>query len=300
MVLLLFSASTPSAIPHAGRDRLALTGNRELPQLFQQFKDPTFDPRSVVARLKNDTELSSIPCPGIFSLIAEMLLDRQEHDDAEDILTVAIERFPQDLRLLQLRGLLHSRLGELREAVEWLEPLQARYPDDSETRSILAGVLKRMWWADRAKTTSLKRSHELYGESWKRSRKTNVYLGTNAATTALWLDGNSTRSSKLAEEVSECLKKRDALSSRSWPARDRSANYWGSISLAEAEVLLGSYREAQTRYLAAFARHPERKQNIVDTRQQLGIILEKLTGSDDVDAFLNSTPPNSLTESYPG
>ncbi|MCP4550373.1 MAG: DUF4145 domain-containing protein [bacterium] len=266
-----------------------------LHDLFSSFNNRDFDPTSLVVSLERTEDLAKVRCPALYSLLAEMLLDRRAHDLAESLLVGATSRFPADVRLLQLLALLHSHRGELEHALKVLEPLHANSGDDPETVSVMAGVRKRQWWSDPSNLQSLSKSHRLYRRAWDRSRHTNVYLGTNAATTALWL-GRHSDSREIATDVCRRIDEQDATLARILPGWDPLSRYWRSISHSEAQVLLGDHAKARDHYLATFDRHRERKQNIEGTKRQLGLILTNLIGSSDVTGFLSggwSTPSSA-------
>ena len=112
---------------------------------------------------------------------------------------------PADVRLKQLMGLYHSRVGEFKEALSYLEPLYEKYADDEETAGILGGIYKRCWQHEGTRTEWLVKSHKAYRRGWERSKFSNAYCGINAATTALWL-GRSKESQEIAEKVRDLLR----------------------------------------------------------------------------------------------
>lgn len=228
--------------------------------------------------------------PALPAVLAEMLLDRGKTDQALLILNAALKEFPDDLRLRQLQGLFWSRTGNLDEALQCLEPLYEQYMDDDETAGITAGVYKRLWLRDRNTSAWMVKSHRAYLQGWERSRKSNVYLGINAATTALWM-GRAAESRPIAEEVRRLLRVRAGALARHESNPDLALNYWDRVTLAEAELLSGELAVARQLYQDTFARHAEQQRaNIEVTRKQLDEILRMLGMSYDSAGFLGQSP----------
>jgi hypothetical protein len=105
------------------------------------------------------------------AVVAEMLLNSGHPNGAEEVLRLALGKYPGDLRLCQLLGLFWSRSGNLENALECLEPLHLRYREDDETAGILAGVYKRLWFRNRAVSTMLHKARQLYERGWERQRR---------------------------------------------------------------------------------------------------------------------------------
>jgi tetratricopeptide (TPR) repeat protein len=224
------------------------------------------------------------------TVLAEVLLQRNQHDAAFRVLELGLSRFPDDLRLRQLMGLHWSRKGELEEALRWLEPLATRFKDDEETAGITAGVYKRRWLLNRANRGDLERSHRAYRGAWKCSGKKSVYAAINAAATALWL-GQEKDAGHLAGEVAELLRRRAASLPQDLRDPRLPFNYWDQVTLAEAQLLLGDWAAARRTYREAFARHATRLGDIRVTSNQLGEHLNALSRGDTVDAFLRQGLP---------
>ncbi len=227
--------------------------------------------------------------PVLPAVLAEVLLARDDTEEARRVLGAGLERFPEDLRLRQLIGLHWSRKGELDEALRWLEPLFARFRDDEETAGITAGVWKRRWLANRANRDDLERSHRAYRGAWKSSGKKSVYAAVNAAATALWL-GREADARQLAGEVAEQLRRRAASLPPDLRDQRLPFRYWDQVTLAEALLLLGEEDAARQAYRDAFARHARRVGDVKVTRDQLAEHLRALGRGDTVDAFLDPGP----------
>ncbi|MDY6914581.1 MAG: hypothetical protein SVT52_09020, partial [Planctomycetota bacterium] len=70
--------------------------------------------------------------PAVLAVLAERLLRTNRLAEARGFLDWSAGLHGEDLRLLQLRGLCHSRMGLLDEAIEILEPSYKRYRTDDE------------------------------------------------------------------------------------------------------------------------------------------------------------------------
>lgn len=254
----------------AGR-RFALGPESGLRTLLDDLTSASCDARGIGVRLvaSDDPWLASTPVIG--SLLGEMLLNAGHAEVACGVIDRALAAFPDDVRLNQLMGLHCSRTGRLTEALERLRPLHRRSRDD-ETIGILAGIHKRIWQAHPADRQSLHVARDLYAGGWNDSRKTNVYLGINAASLSLWLDDRE-QAATVAREVHGVLSSRaESLRSRHHAALP-GMNYWDRVTLAESLLLLGGYDAARDEYRAAFLQHPRMTAAIDVTRSQATAIL---------------------------
>ncbi len=155
-------------------------------------------------------------------------------------------------------GLAYSRKRQFDKALEWLEPLLHKNPNDEENSGICAGVYKRLW-EDRKTHDLLEKSHRIYNRGWGQSQKASAYLGINAATTALYL-GHTDKSRSTAEEVRKLLADRFERMAK-WSDRTHIVpNYWDAVTLAEALLLLGNLTPAASYYRDAFARYGHTQQ----------------------------------------
>jgi tetratricopeptide (TPR) repeat protein len=179
----------------------------------------------------------------VASILAELLIEQKEFDSAKHVLDSALKAFPEELRLLQLRALWFSRKGEPDQAVETLNGLT----EDEETVGILGGALKRLWEKD-GKQALLEKCYATYRNGWDRSKKSNVYLGINAATTALWLKKEQ-KTHEIATKVRDILNDRqNAITKLAGKLR---LGFWDELTVAEANLLLGDLDAAQKIYVAA-------------------------------------------------
>jgi tetratricopeptide (TPR) repeat protein len=219
------------------------------------------------------------------ALAAEICIDCGANDPAIQLLTEALAKHPHDLRLQQLMGLAFSRKRQFDKALEWLEPLLHKNPNDDENSGICAGVYKRLW-EERKTHDLLEKAHRIYNRGWGQSQKASAYLGINAATTALYL-GHADKARSTAEEVRKLLADRFDRLAKWSGRRDIVPNYWDTVTLAEALLLLGSLELAATYYRDAFTRHGDTQQGSVEsTRAQLRSILRAMDVGLDEAAFM--------------
>lgn len=192
----------------------------------------------------------SLVSPALSSVIAQMLLDRGLFAQAEQFLNEAMQRFPGDLRLRQFMGLLYSRRmgkGDLDRALEILLPLYRIYREDEDSYGILGGVYKRKWYLENGRADFLQKSHEIYLEGWKHTRKASTYLGVNAAATALWLEEFKC-SRLISRKVVELIKHRNRLLSSKFGDTTEHLSFWDRITLAESLLLSGELAQAFQAY----------------------------------------------------
>jgi tetratricopeptide (TPR) repeat protein len=246
---------------------IGLCPHQELYDLILALENPQFELQPLVDRLCGPRGEEYLKAASVPAILAERCLDRKFLEAAHTILVSALERFPDDLRLRQLMGLYWSRTKELDCAIACLEPLAAQFPEDDETVGILAGVHKRKWLADTAQRAFLEKSHRAYRDGWKRSKKTNTYLGINAATTALWLRRGA-ESRQLARDVRAVLHARTRVLEAQHFDPESVFTYWDVATLAESELLLGELAEARRVYQKAFDSYPELCDPIEVTRAQ--------------------------------
>jgi tetratricopeptide (TPR) repeat protein len=264
-------------LPHLTHDQepLGLVVDAELSALVLALDANQIDDLKRAAH-GNDTAVSQwLRTPALAAMLAETLLERQEREQARAVLEAALQNDPEDLRLQQLMGLYWSRSGNLDAACACLEALYARYREDDETAGIMAGVYKRRWRADPNQAQWLEQAHAAYRHAWKAGKQTNAYLGINAATTALWL-GRPEEARRRAAEVRELLHQRAQVLARHRNSAGLLFNYWDQVSLAEAELVLGSVAEAERLYGEAFHRHAGQRDSIAVTQQQAQEILKAL------------------------
>lgn len=246
---------------------LGLSGDSALQAFLAALDRPDADLIALAEQCVGDRCSGFLKTPSVPALLAEQLLARGENELARRVIAPARRIFADDLRLGQLAGLSLSRDGHFAKALECLKPLHRRWADDDETTGILAGVYKRWWMTRRDENESLAHAYRLYHLAWERSKKANMYLGVNAAATALWL-GNGVESRRIAEDVCERLLGRRERFSRFCSDRDLALNFWDHVTLAEAQLLAGQWSRSRRTYAEAFANHADQPKNIAVSRAQ--------------------------------
>ena len=224
--------------------------------LLDMLRDEVISGPGFVTTLRLDAKnCPLLASPVLAAVLAEKLLDRDRAEEAQAVLTAALGRFPDDVRLRQLQGLHWSRMGRLAEACEWLESIgPADAAADEETQGILAGAFKRRADADPTRRDEWRRrSQQVYEQGWRRSGDANGYLGINAAATALWL--KQPGHERIATGVRALMQERKRSLS------PRPLHFWDAVTLAEANLLLRRWDEAREGYAAAWSNHPHEKQS---------------------------------------
>ena len=223
--------------------------------------------------------------PVLTAVLVEVLLDANRTAESQGVLTDALERFPLDIRLRQLQGLLHSRAGRLDEACALLKSIEGTdSAADEETHGILGGIYKRRSVANPEQSLQwLRACRDHYDHGWNRSRETNVYLGINAAATALWL-GNPERTTTIAASI------RDRLSLRREKLRSSAGDIaylhcWDQLTLAEAHLLLGEWDASRNAYAEACEHFPMKKQALQVAFTQVVKNLNVLNRADLIESF---------------
>ena len=241
---------------------------------------------SFEASVLDAERLSGVPgfwsSPVLPSFLAEKLVDARQFDRARALLVDCDREFPGDLRTRQLLALTASRSGDLEGALAILRPLAAA-GDDEETLGILGGALKRSW--DRLGDRDLLRqARRSYRRGFEHSRRKNVYLGVNAATTAL-LDGALPEAQSIAARV------RDLLTERKRVLGGRPFEYWNQVTVAEALLLCGQVDEAWRAYRDGLATLPEGDARGETSLRQASVILAALGLGRDASRFADPPPP---------
>jgi tetratricopeptide (TPR) repeat protein len=222
--------------------------------------------------------------PVIPALIAEVLLDDGKNDWAGEVLGRSHARFPEDLRLNQLRGLLLSRIGEVDRARGLLEPMYARFRGDPEVAGILAGVYKRLGRSS-GNADWLRKSHQTYAAGWRESRQSSGYLGINAATSALLL-GRTQIARQLAGQVRNLLEGRLKALASYMPDPLAKMSVWDRLTLAESHLLLGDRAAAAGHYRKALAQNASGQGVREVASGQAKAILSVLASREIAEAFV--------------
>lgn len=193
---------------------------------------------------------------------ATALISMQHPKRALEAIESAQRKFPRSVRLQQLQGLALRRLNRTKDAQRVLARLYTDGHRDPETQGIYAAT----WMArydesgDRA---HLERSFTLYYDAFRASPK-DEYVGINAASKSAFL-GERDQSRELAEEVERLVEH-----------YSDGSDFWKSLTLAEARVLLGRYSDAAEIYRETVRRHSTRAGDLNSTIRQLRTLIQAL------------------------
>jgi len=228
---------------------LALAEDAELRPIMEELERFASTDRddSSVNEAKTRERPQFFLAPILPAVLAETWINRKLYRRARALLTQALDAFPDDLRLRQLMGLAWSRDGETKKALEWLEPLvTGRDLNDPETAGILSGVYKRLWTAS-GDDSYLVKTNRMYRDAYKRTKRTNAYLGINAAATSMWL-GKCDEADVLAAEVRDLLLERRSAAKEKLGEGILGLDDWDKLTLAEAHFLRGEFADARLAY----------------------------------------------------
>ena len=273
---------------------IGLCDSTALRAAVEAFDSSVFNPVAVADETLQSGESVFANCAPLSGALAEELINCDKFEPAERVLNWAEARFPDDLRILQLRGLYWRRSakrpehnGDLQRAIEHMEPLYRKYGNDDETIGIMAAMYKALWEKNETDTDSLRKAHRAYRTGWKNGRKNNGYLGINAATTALWL-GQSEEAELMAADVRDGIHRTMQLlillysDTHAVPCK---LDFWVQLQLGEAHLLLGDLDKARQTYIEAFEQNKEKAGAINSAIDQARKILEVLGLPDDTDKW---------------
>ena len=204
--------------------------------------------------------------PDSYRLLAEKILRQGEPLLAYDVVSEALAKWPDDVRLRQLQGLALARSGATERANAILEDLQSAGQTDEETLGMLGRTYKDL--ASYAKSTPereqlLARAGEIYTQAYESSG--GYWSGINAATMHL-LIGERERAQELARKVrAQCLKE----------VQDPSGDlYWELAALGEAALILRDWKEAEKWYERAAKECAQRFGDLHSSRRNARLILQ--------------------------
>lgn len=236
-------------------------------------------------RLMKQYEGDEVGVPAIISVFADTLLSihdearrAEAYTEAHRVLDDALSRYPEDLRLTQLKALCHSRAGDAELAMKVLRPIYRKHRGDPESTGIMGGIYKRMW-RKTGDPEFLSKSHQTYIRGWERDRG-NTYLGINTATTALFLD-RLDRAAEVAAAVEKELDKRRQRLAQNQAGLVRDLCCWDQLTLVEAELLQKKPGSAARSYSQAVERFGASQAGDLDVaRRQLRDVSDKLGVTD--------------------
>jgi len=269
---------------HKGQNRLTLSSGNLLPELAWNLDSSRLNPNKlkVVFGPRESEYIRAFSNNFTFPLLLiEIFISSSDYVSAERLIETlgsAVGRQKGALRnrFYQLKGLLLSRTGRLEDAEQILETEYTRQKNDrsvveDEVVGILAGVYKRIWNGD-SQESYLEKSFETYYNGWVNSRRSNTYLGINAATTALCLS-KQTEAREIAHQVKSLLEKRRRLLLQNTTGVQNVLNYWDLVTLAEARLLSNDPNGAYELYSSAFAQYEKQMSDIASTREQLSALI---------------------------
>nr|VFJ65973.1 MAG: TIR domain-containing protein [Candidatus Kentron sp. FW] len=214
------------------------------------------------------------------AVAVSLLISKGQYPQAIEAAKLALERFPNAIRLLQLQGLAFRRIGNLDKARGSLELVLAQEHRDPETLGILAAVWAELW-KQRKKDRdtqgaqdALEKSRNLYEEAFGKF-PADTYTGINAASKSALL-GEMDKAKALASEVLgrlELKKERDGVAS---------LDYWERATEAEAHLLQENWEKAYELYRAVRVDHQDKTGSIASTATQLKRLLDVLEVPDDI------------------
>jgi hypothetical protein len=228
--------------------------------------------------------------PGLLWLYLELLIRAGDPMGALG----AIEGLPPerraDLRVRQLEAWAVRKAGPGdSHALRLFEALLAEDADDDETRGFLGGIYKdrgldRTFFREpNVRKDYLQKAFKCYHDAWTRSKRTNTYVGVNAAAVSVF-QGDKDRAHRIARAVMTAYDRR-ANSAGSVSYFD----YWDRATHAELLLLLGRMDAARQHYRIIQSQRAGEPDSWARTREQLENILEHLDYQGGVEAFL--APP---------
>jgi hypothetical protein len=227
-----------------------------------------------VVTLAGTTTLEFSESPLVATTAAQSLISGGLTSEALAIIHAAQKLFPSSVRLQQLEGLAYRRAGRTLDAQKVLSKLHVEGHRDPETMGIYAATWMQRYQQSKDRA-DLEYSRSLYLDAFKASPK-DEYVGINAASKSAIL-GELELSREIAKKV-EALVSKFADGSK----------FYESLSLAEANLLLGRYDEAARVYQETRVRNPGKAGDLVTSIEQVNALVVALQIPDDVAQRLRS------------
>lgn len=186
----------------------------------------------------------SAPLAG-YRLLAERLRAVGEPLLSYDVIAEGLERWPDDLRLRQLLGLVLADSGAPERANDVLAQLVSEGHEDEETVGMLARTHKDLWaraCEPEEQVRHLRRARQWYDIAYRRTG--GYWTGINAATLAA-LQGDESARPIAMEVYDQCLTDLQRTE------RAGSDRYWPLATLGEACLVLSRWSEAEDWYRQA-------------------------------------------------
>lgn len=227
--------------------------------------------------------MSAAETPSTMASLAQKFLGQGEPLLACDVVSEALAKWPEDIRLRQLQGLALARSGATERANAILETLRSAGQTDEETLGMLGRTYKDL--ASYARSTPereqlLSRAGEIYTQAYESSG--GYWSGINAATMHL-LIGETERAQELARKVrAQCLKEVED------PSGD---SYWEVAALGEAALILRDWSEAEKWYERAAKEAGQRFGDLHSSRRNARLILHHWNADPaKIDKYLHVPP----------
>ncbi len=239
---------------------------------------------------------SLLVSPVPVALCVERLAAAEGHaSQAMTAVEQGLARFPRDRRLRQLQALLLRRAGRTPEAIAVLQALLREEREDPEALGLLAAIHKRAWRQapdrDDLAHKELRRATDLYARGWEASRRTDTYVGINAAS-LLRARGERAASDAAVARILELYERRrgkplpSAQPASARPASLRYTGYWDRATHAEATLLGGDVERARALFREARALHRAEAGSLQSSEEQLAWLLPLLDVTEPVRTFL--------------
>lgn len=242
--------------------------------LMRSLRDPAADLRSLCAawdlreRDRAPWSHSSVP----FCALAEGLLARGAPVAAVDVISEALETYPDEPKLHQLHGLALARTGAVETANRVMDQLYARGQRDEETLGLLARTHKDLAFLAASlegEQSHLRRALALYSEAYERF-PSSYWTGINASTVANLL-GDRAHANATAHRVLDQCK-----AAEQQPGVAGADRFWLVATLAEAHLNLQDLEGAASRYREAATLGLHRHGDLNTTRRQARRLLDCL------------------------
>jgi len=176
------------------------------------------------------------------SRLADRFIKSARYREALEPLDQLRSQFPASIRVRQLTGLAHARLGHLQEGKRCLQEVYDEGHRDPETLS-LSGRTYMDSYDRHGDRRELRRSRNLYLSAFWRL-PSDYYPGINAASKSVFL-GETKTAAKIAAKVQTVVTARLA---------EGSPDDWLLATDAELQLIAGNYQEAAHRYHAALSK----------------------------------------------
>ncbi len=229
---------------------------------------------TILERIKSN-DICYTTSATMLGVAVDQLIRAKQYEKALDGLKIALDRFPNSLRLRQQHGLALRRNLQLGDALRVMNLLYVQGHRDPETLGILAAAHADSWEAElkagntREARDALEGSRNMYREAFT-SVPTETYVGINAASKSAML-GELDEARRIAAQVLSLLE-----TARAARQGAKSNDYWERVTEPEALLLLGRYDEVRPLYHDARVAFRDEKGSIESTAKQVERLLAVL------------------------